>query len=573
METAEMETTGVKETRTLKMHTELLLTNINRQAGDLQKAILEGVMNGLEANADYVKINFSENGAMGGKPGSKLTIVDNGHGISSVQEIYNFFEMFGTPHSENENMIWKQFRMGRGQLFSYGKNIWRTSTFKMVVDIKERGLDYDLWSGLPHVDGCTIEVELYKNPIGSTHNSLDVLKASVKKQVQFIEGLIYFDGERINTPASECKWDCEDDDAYYLFNAGINFEIYNLGAYVTYYSPTTFGMPGVVVSKKQLKVNFARNAIQGDCEIWQRAQEVVRENRIKKTYNPRRRLNVHEKTATMTGMRDGMETYNDCKNLGLLTTTSDKTLSLAAVKRIGCYWTFAEKGNRLADKMMQEGLAICFDEDVLTDLEFSSHPSEFFTWLVQRSGLDRTSIQRQNWRTLESLYVPFDKLSSNFDHKSGRMIPTDKQTVVEKRVISILNNFGCWEGRRICIGIGNFDAWTDGNSYITLNRDYLKRLRLASPSGAASLIFTMLHELAHDEDTSKETHCHGYEFYSRFHDISRQHEGNFGYGSPFMLVATFASKLNQSRILKRYEDRMERDRKAEEKKKAKLGID
>ena len=40
---------GTAATRTLKMHPKLLLDVIERQAGTLDKAILEGGMNGIEA--------------------------------------------------------------------------------------------------------------------------------------------------------------------------------------------------------------------------------------------------------------------------------------------------------------------------------------------------------------------------------------------------------------------------------------------------------------------------------------------------------------------------------------------
>jgi hypothetical protein len=158
----------MQQTRTLKMHPKLLLDVIERQAGTLDKAILEGGMNGIEAiNAlemnggvckdkkIYITYDIGEK--------SIITIQDFGKGLTTKEEIENFFETFGTPHDENEHKIYAQFRMGRGQMFSFGKNVWRTGTFELTVDILNDGLDWKLKENLPFVDGCHITLELYNS--------------------------------------------------------------------------------------------------------------------------------------------------------------------------------------------------------------------------------------------------------------------------------------------------------------------------------------------------------------------------------------------------------------------------
>ena len=262
------------ETRALAMHPKLLMDTIKRQAGTLQKANLEGVMNAIEASSPVVRIELKIDGS-----NAKLSIGDDGIGIETKQEIEDFFETFGTPHNETENTIWKQFRMGRGQMFAFGKNVWRTATFKMTIDIEKDGLAYELQENLPYFNGCQIDIDLYKNPIGYSHSSIEAYKESITEQIKFMEGTILFNGEQINTPASECKWDFQDKNAYYLFNIGCDFKIYNLGAFVMKSSPFDIGMMGISVSKKQLKVNFARNDIQHDCVVYNSMKKVIKQNR------------------------------------------------------------------------------------------------------------------------------------------------------------------------------------------------------------------------------------------------------------------------------------------------------
>ena len=201
-----MEKTATTETRDLAAHPKFLMDGIKRQAGTLQKANLEGVMNAIEAGSPVVRIDLiiDDNGK------ARLSIGDDGIGIETKEELILHFETFGTPHTESVHKIYAEFRMGRGQMFAFGKNVWRTATFMMVVDIDHKGLTYELTENLPYVKGCHIDIDLYRNPIGYSHNSIANYKECIQKQVRFMEGTILFNGEQINTPASTLKWDFED---------------------------------------------------------------------------------------------------------------------------------------------------------------------------------------------------------------------------------------------------------------------------------------------------------------------------------------------------------------------------
>jgi hypothetical protein len=72
--------------------------------------------------------------------------------------------------------------------------------------------------------------------------------------------------------------------------------------------------------------------------------------------------------------------------------------------------------------------------------------------------------------------------------------------------------------RKIGVGIApsGMLAWTDGETYIYFNRDYLAKFDI-NLKGLMELGYTMLHELCHEgPDTG--THVHSQEFYERFHD-------------------------------------------------------
>ena len=83
----------VSEKRVLKSHPQLLLDVIEKQAGSVQKAVLESVMNAIDAGSLDVQIKFYEEFKENEDVKTAfIEISDKGKGISSMEEINNFFE-------------------------------------------------------------------------------------------------------------------------------------------------------------------------------------------------------------------------------------------------------------------------------------------------------------------------------------------------------------------------------------------------------------------------------------------------------------------------------------------------
>jgi len=546
--------------RKLGMHEKLLFDTIQRQAGTLEKANVEGVMNSIEAGCSSVHIDLKTNNDK-----AIMIIKDDGRGIQSEQEVQDFFETFGTPHGDTECTIWKQFRMGRGQMFAYGKNTWRTTTFRMTVDIKNWGLEYEFESGLPFVEGCAIEIELYQNPIGRyPYNTLDAYKEAIQTQVRFVEIPTYFNGEQINTSPSSCDWDTINKDAYFLFNVGTDLLIYNLGVFVQKVPSSRAGMGGIVVSRKQLKVNFARNDVISDCPVMQGINEIVRENRIAKTRQKRRTLGTCERQATLTDLRDKVQSLEDVKTIALIPTAQGKYVSLDFVRKNKQQWCFAQRGSDLADRMMEREQAICFDKSILTDLNYHGPKPKFFSWLVGFSNAPYCCINGE-WASVEKLYVDFDDISDTVSDDYSTL-PDKKLSVTERRIIKALNSFGCWNERIINLGYSErANAWTDGSTYITIDRSYLKGMYFYSARHVNKLMVTMAHEMAHDEDT-RGTHYHGPEFYENMVSILG------GNDSPTIWNCIFYKIMEKSKIEEKRANEEKKRVKQEEKINKKLGI-
>lgn len=549
------------EVRDLEMHRDMLLQTIKRQAGTLQKANLEGVMNALEAGSPEVRITLQVDVNDDSK--ATLTIHDDGVGIETKEDMIKHFETFGTPHDDADNIIWKQFRMGRGQMFAFGKNTWRTATFKMVVDIDNDGLVYELTENLPYIQGCQINIELYRNPIGYSHSSIEEYTRCIQEQVRFMEGKILFNGKQINTPASKCKWDFEDDDAYFMFNVGIDFKVYNLGAFTMNASLFTMGMVGIVVSKNRFKVNVARNDVNDDCEIYRRVYDVIVEHRIKKTRKAHRRLSSWERLTTLKDLLSGQQNLEDIQTLALIPTAQGKHISLNVIRKIKQEWCFASLGDRFADRLMEKEQALCIDESIMENLGYDGIKSRFFTWLTGNEY--REVYGNDEWENVSILYTDFDKMSEGIND-TYETIPAKKYTPTERRIINVLQKQDCWNGRQILLGYSDTAAgWTNGSTYICIERNWLRGKSVTWGRDIAKIQLLLCHEMAHDDD-SRGTHIHGPEFYENMVVYMEQDH------SPISYCADFKYLMERSKVEEKRTKEVAKQQKAEQKVNNRLGI-
>lgn len=598
-----LDMTAIAETIRLSAHEKFIIDGIKRQAGSVEKAVLELVMNAIEAQLHsrknpVVNIDFSVEDDQ-----AKLVVRDLGRGFKTRNEIEQWFAKFGTPHNEcpqcqktmtlkgdsficqcgyqTEGRTWAEFRMGRGQAFSFGRNVWRTGQFRMEYDLEthpdERTyahidgtenhvLDFQLQSNLPNQIGCEVEVYFYDNPVGKgkAYPTLDAFKSKIKHHIEFMEGEITFNGEQINTPASELSWDVETEDAFFMFGKGHKFSLYNIGAFVNDHSASDFGVTGVAVSKVKLVVNFARNDVMQSCKVWKRIREIVRRNKAKKIRRSSRWLTEDERISTLLELRDGYVDYDDVKGLGLLELTDGKKISLDKVRRIRSHWTFADRGDRIADRLMYLGEAVCLSDETLERLDYTGEPKLFFDWLLKEYFGD--DLLQEQWLRLSTFYKPFggeSGLSSGIKNEH-RLVSIDRLSKGERRFLKVMEAFDCWKRRTLCIGVsGTANGWTDGSTYIAFNREYLQRWNPNYHTGAAAMVTLAFHEMAHDSDDTG-THLHSVEFYQSYHDITR--------GGALHIIGRLPSKMGQVKWQDQAAEQAEKEAKKKDQRDVKLGI-
>lgn len=504
-------TTQAAETRSFQMHQRLLVDVIKRQAGDLHKAILEGVMNGVDAKATEITINLSE---------KTLYISDNGVGITSKQDIYDCWETFGQPPREDEKKTYGYFRMGRGQLFAFGQNKWRTGPFTMTCDIEKTGLNYDLVETPERVDGCTINIELYKKLLPT---EIAKMQQELEHSIKYVPANITFNGTRLTVPIDKVKWDEETEDAYVKLKDTGTLAIFNLGVLVCYFPQHKFGCGGEVVSRKQLKMNFARNEVMSDCPVM---------NRIRPYVNQKAAAKISRQPALNDGGRQKIADLMIANDIDAAAGGNAKVITDVT----GRHWcvtqlhpsvwnnqiTVAPQGERRGDRMMQLKLGFVVGQNTMDRFRVEE-VSELISILKPFHGL-----HLQNFKI-----VPFDKAAESISTRAD-LLPEKEWTPTEEFVIHVLRDsmYHLYEymadlledrnaiyhkHRRLRVGISQaMDAWTDGETYIAINRDYIQQTgwRAGAWSRYASII---VHELCHEE-SDLTSHVHGPEFHEKFHE-------------------------------------------------------
>jgi hypothetical protein len=404
------------------------------------------------------------------------------------------------------------------------------------------------------------------------------LKEAVKKQMEFVEVPIVFNGEQINTPPVDCKWDFEDEFAYYNFNIGDKLFLYNLGVFVQ----EKWGTNGIVVAKQQLKVNFARNDVMADCPVYYHINEVVKKHLVKKSAKKYISMSKYERRAILTNLRDGQQLYRDVRGARILQTAQDKYISFLMFLKNDQPWTIGNVGNRQADKCIQQGTHTVFAREMLEAMNYSGEDKDFFGWLL-KTLIDSNEASDGRWGSQyndydlkrnkdkflakSNLYEPFHKAVQSIDSKFT-IIAHNKLTKIEKRLLGVLGDFNCWDGRKLRIGVSaSAAAWTDGSMFINLERDWIKSLSLDYDGDIAYLFSVMAHELAHDSDTSM-TDIHGEDFYEKYHDITSRRYGS----NPFSHCLIFATKMRQAMLNERRAAEKQKEKDAIAEKAKKLGI-
>lgn len=515
--------------RSITIHPQIIFKIIDSQSGTLGKAFSEYVMNSIDASGSRVDVEITSEG---------FRVSDDGPGFHGLEEIESFFETLGFPHDDDDHRTYGSFGIGRAQMWSFASTVWRTNEFAMTVDIKKNGLDYDLKTGLENKIGCEITGRFYNamSPL-EINEALNELKALIR----YVDTPVFVNGVQLNKKPSDEKWTSITDDAYIKKSSAGPLRVYNLGVLVREYSAHHLGLSGIVVSKKQLKLNMARNdIILTKCEVWKRVKKELEDEALK-TNKTKTRLTSDERINLIERFKSRSIKFNDAIELKLITDISGRQRPISDLARCGRYgdnkkFTVAPTvdsviGGKAHDKKLMYVLSPkTLNEfnvesvDELVELINSLHPirdNECKGGVYNYIKKDAIG----KFELLESLisdtrdYISNKQLSRE---ETLAMYAIGRLSAAINDITSERNEYGQIHyrtPRKLKVGISETaEAWTDGQSFIALNQKLINEAR-QGVSGFMRIALVLVHEYCHKSDDMGD-HAHDFEFYNEYHDFS-----------------------------------------------------
>jgi len=528
--------TPTSERRSFQTHSALLVSVIKRQAGSLWRGIIEGVMNSIDAGASQCTILLDQD---------SLTIRDDGKGFRSQEDVEHYFEVFGQPHDDREQKEFGAFRMGRGQLFAYGVNAWRSGTFAMDIDINTDGLDYVLRSGLPHHDGCEIRVALYK-PL--SHTDLRGACDNLRQAIRFPRVPVTLNNLQLQKDPTKINWDLELPEGDIRFKEYGNLVVYNQGIKVLDFTRFHLGIGGDVVTKKPILVNFARNDVMENCPTWQVIKKAIAAHVVERDTNTRdtRDREQRERAARVSANRRRRLTEAD--RVRLVNQARDKELTLRQFENAGVFMYHGRRVNpnvRAVFKVANGRVTLppagtyagTYSGGTVARLQSYKLACVLNRGMLERfnvaSGQELVAVVNRilgQWHSKRLSYVAWRDLESVLDKKCS-LVSDDLLMPFERIVIRVLREkrkylYGTGrfgppnpEMREIMAGLGPNESWTDGRSVIALNRDTIRRLG-AGPIAWQKYAALLMHEYCHLRPSTRQRHVHSAAFYKRYHDLA-----------------------------------------------------
>ncbi|WP_440057891.1 ATP-binding protein [Pseudomonas fragariae (ex Marin et al. 2024)] len=522
---------------------------IYNQAGSIGKAVIELIMNSVDAHATVVRLNMTNDG---------FDCTDDGRGFISRKDVLRYFGRFGTPHQVGD-ATYGRFRLGRGQIMAHAKTEWITNNWVMCVDAQTMGYSYDLEERDEVSPGCTINGTWYET---LTDQELMSALQEIRDLVRYTPIRVELNGKAITRdPASE-KWDFEDEWAYYRAKAEGPVSIYNQGVLVRNDPSDVWGAGGLIVSKQAINLNVSRTEIlRKTCPVWKPI--AVEFKRLASEVSAR--LGDNRKTEARRA-RSARSLLEGSDNI-LDVYWREEVITLLPGKRHITLMDFLSRSHRfhrIADNKgtytlienshdVPKGEAIARDGVIqiihpLTLERFGCHNSIDFVEALDRALSNINHVaegkkdrgERSHWNVLKApVLLSYTTFKDAFVE---RMQIVDERQVLDKETRRAwtalrwcLQHYvgACTGARRykdgtlaydekhlqILLGDSNTaEAWTDGKTYIAINCELVKRIG-SKPLEAVAYIFGVVeHEVAHQGDSIDSGHDEA--FYQRYHDIS-----------------------------------------------------
>ena len=392
------------EKQDFEMTKGLLSDVMRKQAGSLEKAVLEAVMNSVDAGANWINIEITQN---------HITIEDDGAGMER-REIDEYFKKFGLKDDDINEKEFGKFRIGRGQIFNFGVNIWHTNDYVLIVNLEDdettvelegdeytvdtSELGYQVAEGVENtVDGCHIEMELFDEI-----DTVSCKVGDVKDLITYVPWVhdveITVNGNTIN---NELDVTAKTDQAYFTVTSegwGSKTKIYNQGAYIKSESLTP--VKGKIITTVDIDVNFARNDILRTDPNWEHiVDQYIEATKDYLAENPDN-LEYSEVEWMLDKAEDSNAYLQQIEDLQLIPDINGVKWSIQELD--GQKITYSRQGNKAAEELMEQMNVVIIDDSykgVLDDLVTNSEIMEYESVLESGETFEMSELNESNLST------------------------------------------------------------------------------------------------------------------------------------------------------------------------------
>lgn len=515
----------------------ILRNLILQQAGSLQKAIMELVMNEIDAKATVVDIVVSNDF-------KRVIVSGNGVGFSSVEDIEKHFGNFGFAHDTDEeqsmNRLYGRYGLGRGQIFAFGKSHWETNSFSMDVDFKS-------WdpkaTDLPYIlsvykdtiiTGCKVETFLY-NPMSVGERNQ--LQSELKRMLRYTPQTVRLNGSQINLLPNEVKWTHKTKHLLFKMSAGTGgLSIFNEGVFVCTLRHSLFGISGDLTSDGHaFDVNMARNDIQQTtCKLWPTIKPFLTPLAAKKMKSA---LTDDDREHMLRAFFAGEIKFKEIEKKKLIPVISGNYMTMdQLINHSDLRMTLAPTAfSNIGVKLHSMKRAAVISPALLNTLgldDLASFIGSIISALEaeEKNGSDsiyQLSIMKDKLLRVQEL--DFNALASAMND-SHTIVDTKKLSKLEACKLKSLNRLNQALAKEILktpprtLFAGESKtaaAWTDGVSYIALRKVFVETAFSCGMGHLLKVAEILIHEYIH-ENNSDADHDHDKDFYLTYHNLTIQ---------------------------------------------------
>lgn len=552
-------TNALTTTNKFNIHPEFIISTIKDQAQGIAKAVVELVMNSIDAGASGVWFEILENDPVHQR--FKFSITDNGKGMTE-KDISTYFANFGVPH-EDGDAVYGKFRIGRGQCFSISKTEWHSLDNLLQVDLIDalegrdlEGINFKFTKADNYFKGCKVVIDVYSQYYGETGTLFDELG----QYLRYAPVDIYLDdyiwiqrlSDQLKALPDEMAY-VETKDAYFLYSKNSDFTIYNdidfynIGIHIPHQDYSASVFKGVIISKKPFVVTTSRNeVITNRCPLWSKITKQLL--KVEKEYIDFTLIqNLHVQTSRIGENVAELMLVNH-----LIGKHSYPDLLLNSIDELQLFTDYKGYYYSINDLKQSNFKALIIYDRFSHDITVMERIEKNLNALVLKSEglIAQLTYEYRNFQNSKGREVmPFDaaefytlKKLSRYLNKKGmstkailysdvaknyteeyttlakHSVPKsylEKLHVINEYVSEIMLKEHGIAKRELHIGRAKYArAWTDGKNTITFNESTIKSM--FKNEEYLMIINIIVHEYCHltAHDVS-----HDIEFYTNFHDL------------------------------------------------------